>query len=109
MYLNIPSARKPVHRGPEIPVPSVPKDIAIAKDRDTELEDMDTSASYQPPIPDKNKPMSLSKAQLNDLTRDLGLLKESAQLHGTHLDKRNLLASGTVLLLIHAVENVLKA
>ena len=53
--------------------------------------------------------MSLSKAQLNDLTRDLGLLKESAQLIGTHLDERNLLASGTVLLLIHAVENVLKA
>ena len=69
---------------------------------------MDTSTSYQPSIPDKNKPMSLGKAQLNDLTRDLGLSKESSQLLGTHLDERNVLASGTVLLLIYAVENVLK-
>ena len=44
----------------EVPVPSVPKDIDIAEDSDTELEDMGTSASYQVPIPDKNKPMSLS-------------------------------------------------
>ena len=34
---------------------------------------MDTSASCQPPIPDKNKPISLSQAQLNDLIGDLGI------------------------------------
>ena len=66
-----------VPHGPEIPVLNVPKDIDIAEDGDTELEDMDTFASYQPPIPDKNKPMPLTQAQLNDLTRDLGLSKES--------------------------------
>ena len=44
----------------EVPVPSVPKDIDIAEDSDTELEDMGTSASYQVPIPDQNKPTSLS-------------------------------------------------
>ena len=76
MYPNITSARKPVPHGPEIPVPSVPKDTDIAKGSDTELEDMDTSASYQSPIPGKNKPMPLCQAQLNDLTSDLGLLKE---------------------------------
>ena len=51
LHLDIPSARKPVPHGPTIPVPSVPKDIDIAED---------TSASYQPPIPNKNKPMPLS-------------------------------------------------
>ena len=76
MYPNIASARKPVPHGPKIPVPSVPKDTDIAKGSDTELEDMDTSASYQSPIPDKNKPMPLRQAQLNDLTSDLGLSKE---------------------------------
>ena len=39
--------------------------------------------------------MPLSHAEMNGLTRDLGLSKESAQLHGSHLDKNNLLASGT--------------
>ena len=38
--------------------------------------------------------MPLSHAEMNGLTRDLGLSKESAQLHGSHLDKNNLLASG---------------
>ena len=41
---------------------------------------MGTSASYQLPIPDNNKPMSLSQTQLDDLARDLGLSKGSAQL-----------------------------
>ena len=66
VYPDVPSARKPVPHGSEIPAPSVPKDIDIAEDSDIELEDMDTSASYQPPIPDKDKPMPLSQAQLND-------------------------------------------
>ena len=34
---------------------------------------MDTSTSCQPPIPAKNKPMSLSQAQLNDSLGDLGI------------------------------------
>ena len=51
VYPDVPSATKPVPNGPEIPVPSVPKDIDIAEDSDTELKDMDTSASYQPPTP----------------------------------------------------------
>ena len=80
MYADILSARKPVHYEPKIPVPSVPKDIDVTENSDTELEDTDTSASYQPPIPNKNKPMYLSKAQLNGITRDVGLSKESAQL-----------------------------
>ena len=48
MYPDIPSVKKPVSHGPEIPVPSVPKDIVIAEDSDTKPEDMDTSPSYQP-------------------------------------------------------------
>ena len=80
MYADVLSARKPVYYEPKIPVPSVPKDIDVTENSDTELEDTDTSASYQPPIPNKNKPMHLSKAQLNGITRDVGLSKESAQL-----------------------------
>ena len=91
VYSDIPSTRKTVPHGPEIPVPSAPKDIDIAEESDTELEDMDTSAS----IPNKNKAMALSQTQLNDITRDLRLSKESAQLLRSHLDESNLLASGT--------------
>ena len=56
---------------------------------------MGTSASYPPPIPDENKPVSLSQAQLNDLTRDLGLSKRVFPLLGSRLDESRLLASGT--------------
>ena len=95
MYPDIPSARKPVSHGPKVPVPSVPKDIDIAEDSDTKLEDMDTSASYQPPIFNKNNPMPLSQVQLNDLTRDLELSKGSTQLLGSCPDENNMPVSGT--------------
>ena len=47
VYPDVPSARKRVLHGPEIPVPSVPKDIDIAEVSDTELEYMNTSASSE--------------------------------------------------------------
>lgn len=94
VYPDIPSSRKPGPHGSEIPVPSVPTNIDIAEDSDAQLEDMNTSAPNEPPIPDENQPKPLSQAQLHDLTRDLGLLKESAQLLGSRLNECNLLASG---------------
>ena len=60
---------------------------------------MGTSASYQLPIPDNNKPMSLSQTQLDDLARDLGLSKGSAQLRWLRVAEDNFLASGTTYFL----------
>ena len=95
VYPDIPSAIKPVPHGPDIPVPSVPMDMDIPEEDDVQLEDMDTSASYQPQNLNERQPKPLCQAQLNDLTRDLGLSKESAQLLGSRLNESNLLASGT--------------
>ena len=39
--------------------------------------------------------MPLSQAQLNDLTRDLGLSKGSTELLGSRLDENNMPVSGT--------------
>lgn len=50
--------QKPVHYGLKIPVTDVSKDIDNDKDNNTKIEDMGTTTSYRPPIPDKKKPMS---------------------------------------------------
>ena len=40
-------------------------------------------------------PVPLTQAELNNLTRDLNLSNESAQLLGSHLKEKHLLAPGT--------------
>ena len=42
-----------------------------------------------------DQPVPLTKAELNDLTRDLSLYKESVQLLGSRLRGKRLLAPGT--------------
>lgn len=56
---------------------------------------MDTSASFMPSTSEFNKPVPLNQTKLNDLTRDLGLSKESAQLLGSRLRENNLLSPDT--------------
>ena len=43
-----------------------------------------------------NQPVPLTQAELNDLTRDQNLSKESAQLLGSHLKEKYLLTLGTM-------------
>lgn len=93
-YPDVPSAIKPVPHGPAVPVRNPPKDLfefefLSSTDTDESTEDLwnQHSSSKQPKL--------LSQAQLNDLTRDLYLSKESAQLLGSRLRENNLLAPET--------------
>lgn len=62
---------------------------------DNEANNEDTSEAFCPPSSSYNQPMPMTQAQLNDLTRDLGLSKESSQLLGSRLRESNLLAPET--------------
>ena len=95
-YPDIPSAKKPVPHGPSIPIPKPPADLDSISipSTDEELEGDDVSATYQP-TDETSHPKLLSQAELNDLTRDLGLSKESAQLLGSRLHENHLLTPET--------------
>ncbi|XP_042236316.1 uncharacterized protein LOC121875729 [Homarus americanus] len=88
-YPDVPSAIKPVPHGPGIPIPTPPenyRDMILDDDHDIDedIEETDASSTYLPTASAK-EPIPFSQAELNDLTRDLCLSKESAQLLGSRL------------------------
>lgn len=86
---------KPVPHGPGIPIPTPPQNCRdLSSDSDDEMEDGDISGTYQPTV-ETSQPKLLSQAELNDLTRDLCLSKESAQLLGSRLSENHLLSPET--------------
>ena len=94
-YPDVPSAIKPVPHGPGIPIPTPPQAYTdLLSDSDDEMEDEDITDAYQPLV-ESHQPKPFSQAELNDLTRDLGLSKESAQLLGSRLSENNLLSAET--------------
>lgn len=58
--------------------------------QDSEHDAIDSITSYQSPINNKKKSKTLTQAQLNNLNRDLVLLKDSVQFIDSHLDESNL-------------------
>ena len=93
-YFNVSSAIKPVLYGPGIPVPEATGEIS----------EMECSSSTKSKVSEKdpwnadqstNQPKPLTQLALNNLTRDLNLTKESAQLLGSCLRENNLLAPST--------------
>lgn len=99
-YPEVPSAIKPVPHGPGIPIPNHPDETFLTQDSEDELhdaavdDDADGSPMYEG-TSEMNQPKPLRQSELNNLTRDLGLSKESAQLLGSRLRENNLLSSET--------------
>jgi len=95
VYLNIPSAVRPVPHGEGISVPEPPKEFTI--DSDDENEGGSTSGSHEPPasterhISHGRSSAAQPQVELNDLVRDLGLSKSKAELLGSRLKEWNLL------------------
>ena len=58
------------------------------------MEDEDISVTYQPLVK-SIQPKPFSQAELNELTQDLGLSKESVQLLESRLSKNSLLSAET--------------
>lgn len=93
-YPDVPSAIKPVPHGPDIPVPE--PDVTMESSSDPEFSDTTDTAEFGAYKPEEDdRPVPLTQAELNDLTRDLNLSKESAQLLGSRLREKRLLAPGT--------------
>ena len=88
VYSSIPSSIAPVNCGPELPIPQPPTARAISstssEDRDADFEVDTQCSSKDPHFPNQN--------ELDDLTRDLGLTKEKAEIISSRLKEWNLLA-----------------
>ena len=90
-YPDVSSAIKPVSHDPDLPVPQ--PNVTMESSSDSESSDMTDTAecgAYRPEEDDQLVP--LTRAELNDLTQDLNLSKESAQLLGSRLREKRLLA-----------------
>lgn len=90
-YPDVPSATKPVPHSPELPVPT----LSVTVDSSTESEVVDGPVSSDYTVDDQDQPLPLEQGELNDLTRDLNLSKDSAQLLGSRLREKRLLAPTT--------------
>lgn len=78
-YPEILSAIKPVPHRPGIPVPIPPNNSSDKSNSEEEICESNKGETFQ--TSSETKP--LTQAGLNDLTRDLCLSKESAQLLGS--------------------------
>ena len=98
-YPNVPSAIRPVAHEPGIPIPEPPKDFTVLESlssTDTENESLHDLWDQQScGVSSSKQPKHFTQDELNDLSRDLNLSKESAQLLGSQLHDLNLLAPGT--------------
>ena len=84
-YPDVPSATKPVPHGLELPVPNLR--VTVESSAESEIVDGPVSSDYG--TDDQDQPKPLTQGELNDLTRDLNLSKESAQLLGSLVYERN--------------------
>ncbi len=95
-YPDVPSVTKPLPHSSNLPVPEPNVTIDTEPTSDSQSSAAAERDSYMPEEEEEvHQPKPLNQAQLNDLTRDLNLSKESAQLLGSRLRENDLLAPGT--------------
>ena len=93
-YPDVPSAIKPAPHGPDLPVPEPNATMESSPDsKSSDMTDIVDCGAYR--REEDDQPVPLTKSELNDLTRDLSLYKESVQLLGSRLRGKRLLAPGT--------------
>jgi hypothetical protein len=91
LYPNPPSALRPVVHGTEVPVL---QPTEIWEDAFTNSSDSDGDEEFQC-HPESQSPQLITKSKLKDVIKDLGLPTEKAELLGSRLKEKNLLAAGT--------------
>ena len=97
-YPNVPSAINPLSHGPGIPIPNIPRNFSEFESSSSTDNNESANDLWDQPAcdePSYKQPNLLTQAQPNDLTRDLYLSKESAQLLESRLRENNLLPSQT--------------
>ena len=93
-YPDASYAIRPIPHGPDFPV--LEPDGIMECSSDSKHSDMTVVVRD-----DMYKPVLLTQAELNDLTWDLNLSKESAQLLGSCLKEKHLLVPGTMFYWYH--------
>lgn len=95
-YPEVPFATKPIAHGPNLPISPLPIQMKVPESSlhfDNENSDiLPDNESY---TTDDVKPQPLMQSELNDLVRDFNLSKEFAEVLGSRLQEKNLLAVGT--------------
>lgn len=89
VYLTVTSDDRPIEHGPRFPVPVHPESMDDVLQPSREFESL-TDDRFQC-SPETLKPRLFTQAELNDLIRDLGLTKETAELLGSKLQEYHLL------------------
>jgi hypothetical protein len=92
LYPNLPSALCPVVHGPEVPVP---QPTEISEDASTSSSDSGGDDEEFQCHTESHSPQLFTQSELKDVKRDLGLSKEKAELLGSRLKEKYLLAAGT--------------
>ena len=86
---DVPSAIKPVSHGTDLPVPE--PNLTMESISNSESSYMTDTAECSACRPEEDdQPVPLTQIDFNNLTRDLSLSKESAQLLGSRLQKKRL-------------------
>ncbi|GFS62727.1 uncharacterized protein TNCV_3201771 [Trichonephila clavipes] len=88
------SAIRPLLHGPDLPIPSPPDTLDNILDQISHISS-DSEDGYDPGTNDLEL---FSQSDLNDLVRDLGLPKDTAEVLGSRLKERQLLNSGVSFL-----------
>jgi hypothetical protein len=94
-YPSPSSVSLPVPHSDEIPIPNKPPlfEEAVFTSESSSPEEGSDDMIYE--VEDDNSPKLFSQEELDDLVRDLDLPKISAELLGSRMKERNLLAPGT--------------
>ena len=90
---NIRSAIRPVPHGPDIPIPQPLQTLHTDDSDDTDTVQETDDTEFE--VGTDEGPRLFTQAHLNDLVRDLGLTKDKAELLGSRLHERQMLAAGT--------------
>ncbi|GBL76983.1 hypothetical protein AVEN_12646-1 [Araneus ventricosus] len=99
-YPNLQSSLRPVPY--DLGIPVIPKNIEdISPDSDSESVDDNFQCDA-----DNDAPQLFTEMELNDFVRDLGLSKESAEILGSRLKEKKMLAAGTCTALYRDREQV---
>jgi hypothetical protein len=86
------SALCPIVHGPQVPVPQPTEILEFASTNSSDLGGDDEEFQCNT---ESQSPQLFTQSELNDIIRDLGLPKEKAELLGSRLKEKNLLAAGT--------------
>ena len=92
-YPDVLPGIKPILHGPDLPVSEPDRNIKYSSDSEYDKTFVARDDAYKPEEDDQ--PVPLTQAEVNDLTQDLNLSKKYAQLLGSYLKEKHLLAPGT--------------